>query len=137
METKTILRAKLLDNVAQMCKYAERELADINPNEFRYKYAHGFTYGYSNYHIAFSYNPNTRCAEMSVNYYQGHDYYIKNGKVYDSGKDITDRFVNDKGGCTCDEIEKAMIITMQEWSRIKSKIAEHNHEFKDIMNFTI
>lgn len=141
METQ-ILRQQLLNNITQMCEYVERELSGTT-RRFEYKYEYGFVYGWMNYNISFSYSPANKHAEMSINFYRGHEFFSYDNKVfsgsneYHDDKDITNSFLTNSVWCDASNIQKAMEITQRNWPRIKDAIEEHKREDNNIFNFKV
>ena len=139
---KQILRQQLLSNITKMCDYAKQELAGTT-RSFRHEYERGFVYGYSSYHLSFSYYPKTQKAEVAINWYRGHEYYFCDNKVFsdrDSDAkqpDITQSFLTNFVWGEAECIQKAMEITQRNWPTIKAKIAQFKQEEHDIMNFTL
>lgn len=137
--TKLEMRTVLLNNAKKMCEYVANELEGYC-DFFQCKYGHGFVYGYSSYNISVNYSPSTKKAEISINFYHGHDLYIKDGNVYDGSDNnrlVTNSFLNNYDWYKMTYMEEAIMITQKNWSNIKSTIAKAKQEITDISDFKL
>lgn len=135
-----LLRQQLLENVKKMCKYVETELVQCTMN-FTYEYEHGFVYGHNSDKLLVIYSASSKNARIQINWYGTYIYFTDDGRVIESSSntkaDKTKSFLTDFIFCDGESMQKAIIVTQDNWERIKQEVQRHKEQEQRCWNFSV